>query len=361
MQRDFRPIKTGKSNKPSAGPLARSVSSPWYAEIEEEPKLDDYSVKNGDRAAAFEKIIWVAGHAEPISEACRKGKYTIAIRETGGLSIKRIAQGAKAKPHTILEKSIKASSLKDKYGDGAEAVEQKLGELDLLGFVGHWSATELLGVRIAYDAATVKPWPRIRRYIESEGTGEDKIYYLPINLSRMKGGRALELFKRYVPNWRTLLYTGDYDLHEAYSAKGGTGGGQIVEASKEKVNLLNSLNTAISDSKEEVNRTRTGKAKIEHGRVHVYGAHAMFQHGDQATYQMNQVLEARRSYAKAKLVPVVASESDEPIAWCLRGDWFVTRNRREHRIFRTLLGKPIPSIWTEKGQRRVTEKVENTG
>lgn len=362
MQRNFRSIKTDKSKKPSAGPLARSLSSPWYPV--EEPKLDDishYSVKNGVRAAAFEKIIWVAGHAEPISEACRKGKYTIAIRETGTLSIKRIVQGAKAKPHTILEKSIKTSSLKDIYkGEGeAEQAEQKLAQLDLLGFVGHWGDSELLGVRIDLDAATKGVWPQWRGNTRVVGKGKDKIFYVPVKLDRPGGGLALETLKR-VPNWRTLLYTGDYDLHEAYSAKGGTGGGQIAEASQEKIKLLNSLNAAISNSKEEVNQTRTGEAKIEHGRVHVYGAHAMFQHGDQATYQMNQVLEAKRSYANAKLVPVVASESNEPIAWCHFGDWYVTENSKEHQIFRRLIGKPTPSIWTEKGQRRVTEKVKSS-
>ena len=52
----------------------------------------------------------------------------IAIRETGPLSVRCILQGAKAKPHTILEKSIKDSSLRRGYGDQAANMLAGRGE-----------------------------------------------------------------------------------------------------------------------------------------------------------------------------------------------------------------------------------------
>ncbi|MEK8174702.1 hypothetical protein NKH77_53620 [Streptomyces sp. M19] len=95
----------------------------------------------------------------------------------------------------------------------------------------------------------------------------------------------------------------------------------------------------------------------------------MFQHGDQATYRMNQYLEAQAQHKQrtadkrtryleggarrderaeeelapllpvvAKLVRAVATESNEPLGWCREGHWYVTMDRAEHAALREKWG-----------------------
>ena len=309
------------------------------------------------RSDKMKEIVW-EGHLERIAEVCKKHKYIIAIRETGALSIKRIEEGAKAKPHSMLEKSIKESSVRKGYEKNVDGVLAKLKEWDLDGFVGHWGANhELIGVRI--DKI---PQPILEK-LNSQKEGSNESYvnqkksakYVPLNLNEDGGGLAIKALKR-IPEWKTYLYTGDYDLHEAYKV----GQGQIPEATREKVNLLNNLNKGIED--------RPGEARLTRGNngtetVELEGERAMFQHGDQATYRMNQHLEAQALEEKvAKLVRAVATESDEPLAWCRMGDWFVTLNKKEHDIFRQKNKLTKPHVWrdvedlkTENGDKK-TEK-----
>ena len=99
------------------------------------------------------EIVWV-NHWDAISAVCKEKNYIISIRETGAPSIKRIAQGAKAKPHTILEKSIKTGSVSKAYDPSGkkknlwEQIMKVVEALDLDGFVGHWDQSGLIGVRI---------------------------------------------------------------------------------------------------------------------------------------------------------------------------------------------------------------------
>ena len=295
------------------------------------------------RQGKLEEIVW-EGHLEAISDVCEKNKYTIAIRETGPLSIRRIAEGAKAKPHTILEKSIKESSVKKGYNNRAQEVLRKLEQWDLDGFVGHWNANnELIGLRID----NIPPKVERQVYIQKD----NGMPYVPLNVTLPGGGLAILRLKR-VTGWKQYLYTGDYDLHEVYSA--GAGGGQIAEATPEKVRLLDRLNKGIQ-SQGRNSAMRTGKAQLQGApkRVHLEGEYAMFQHGDQATYRMNQHLEAREMESNvAQLVQAVATESDEPIAWCRMGKWFVTLDKYEHDVFRIMHGIKKPHTWNNSEDQR---------
>jgi hypothetical protein len=77
----------------------------------------------------------------------------------------------------------------------------------------------------------------------------------------------------------------------------------------------------------------------------------MFQHGDQATYRMNQHLEAGPGQV-ANLVQAVATESNEPIAWCRFGEWFVTRDLEEHQLFRDRYHLKKPHVWSPAEDER---------
>jgi hypothetical protein len=297
------------------------------------------------RQKELDKIVWV-GHKNAIAKVCQKHKYTIAIRETGALSIKRIAEGAKAKPHTILEKSIKKSSLERGHAQTANEILSKLEKWDLDGFVGHWNQDhQLIGLRIDNIPQEVEQQVDVHR--------DQGIPYVLLDLNSSDGGPTIVQLKK-LTDWKKYLYTGDYDLHEAYSAQGG-GGGQIPEATTQKVDLLNRLNEGVRTQGEN-SAMRGGKATLhgETNRVHVEGDYAMFQHGDQATYRMNQHLEAQELKTQvAKLVPAVATESEEPIAWCKMGQWFVTMNKLEHDVFRRVNKIKKPHTWSQKEDQRM--------
>ncbi|MEU6539978.1 hypothetical protein [Streptomyces sp. NPDC047000] len=317
----------------------------------------------GRRARELRNIVW-ENHWSPISAVCAKHKYTIAVRMTGEHSVRRIAQGARPKPHGIMEKSIKPSSVRKRYGTGpgkAEgdpvAVLRWLRAQDLDGFVGHWGERGLIGVRIDHPPREVLDTGIVR-------TGAKGEQYVPLDMNAAGGGPEMIRLKAD-PRWRHYLYTGDYDLHEVYAALGGTGGGQIPEATPEKAKLLNRLNGGIArDSREEVVRGGTvaeGKGRL---RMAEGSDYAMFQHGDQATFRMNQYLEAQAAAEEqaalegpvarqaALLVRAVATESDEPMAWCRMGQWFVTRNREEHAVLRTRWKLAVPHTWNPEEVER---------
>ncbi|MBO0918094.1 hypothetical protein [Streptomyces laculatispora] len=305
--------------------------------------FDGPSVTPGRRAADLRTIVW-ENHWAAISAVCKKHKYTIAVRETGEYSIRRIAEGAKAKPHTILEKSIKPASVGKKYGNGPGQVHGDpvhildwLEANDLSGFVGHWNDQGLAGVRIDNPPDTLAPGT-----VQQGAHGEK---YVPLDMEQAGGGPAMVALKTD-QNWKEYLYTGDYDLHEVYSAQGGTGGGQIPEATPEKAKLLNRLNDGIArNSQEQV--VRSGSVALEDGRLHTQTGsdYAMFQHGDQATYRMNQYLESEVARHASQLVRAVATEADEPLAWCRMGQWYVTRTRAEHAVLRSHWKLATPHTW----------------
>ncbi|QNP75618.1 DUF4157 domain-containing protein [Streptomyces roseirectus] len=311
----------------------------------------------GARADVLRQIAW-EDHWAPISAVCAKYHYTIAVRETGEYSIKRIAEGAKPKPHTILEKSIKPGSVKKEYGPGSKRPDQDLGQVlawldreDLSGFVGHWGAEGLMGVRIDHPSQEVLDLGIVR-------TGARGEQYVPMTVLEPGGGQALTALKS-LGNWKTYLYTGDYDLHEAYSTMGAmAGGGQIAEASTEKVNLLNRLNAGVAAHSDTPVRREGTAVMGEHGLHMENSAYAMFQHGDQATYRMNQYLEAQAAELKplvAPLVKAVATESDEPMGWCRWGQWYVTRNKAEHKALREKWGLTPPNTWSDDAVRRTEQ------
>ncbi|MFJ5924864.1 hypothetical protein ACIQF6_19900 [Kitasatospora sp. NPDC092948] len=348
-----------------AGPSSEAVGDPFEAGAYEKPSAivgQKKGISRKGRADELENIVW-KDHWEPISEVCRRYNYTICVRETGALSIARIAEGAKAKPHTILEKTIKKSSLAVKYKDDP-AVMEKLESLELTGFVGHWDPEGgLLGVRIDNPPGSVA-----KSLVRSGRGGEP---YVPVDVHAEGGGSDLLRLKED-PEWKHHLYTGDYDLHEVYKVRGLGGGGQIPEATPEKVNLLNRLNRAIAaqDEKSGSSPVRSGTSEMGAGgtgTIHMAegSSHAMFQHGDQATYRMNQYFEHGARVPRdpkesptprsAKLVKAVATESDEPLAWCRFGHWYVTRNSKEHAALRKRWKLTTPHTWEAGEVKRTAE------
>jgi len=279
-------------------------------------------------------------HALAIQEACKKGNLILSVRETGKLSVDRIGEGAKAKPHTILEKSIKQSSM---AGLDPRQIEQ-INAQDIKGFVGAWGKNpqkkELLGVRIdgwnKTDTLTIEH----KELLTSIVVNQNGIEYVPLD--------KIDTLKS-IPIWKTLLYTGDYDLHELYKNNR-----QLGEMTEEKRKALSLLNKKIG----EKDVTRGGEfERGEDGALHQHNPYAMIQHGDQATYVANQYNEARENNEEtATIVGAVGSESPDPLAWCDKRNWYITKNKEEHQAFRMAKKLIKPHVWTEEGQKSLRNR-----
>ncbi|MDF5713958.1 MAG: DUF4157 domain-containing protein [Rhizonema sp. NSF051] len=303
-----------------------------------------------------------AEHKKAISNYCKKMNVILSVRDTGKLSLDRLQEGAKPKPHTILEKSIKESSLAKAHPEAAAALKKgvvldvplNIGGVsldDLKGFVGHWNEDtgELLGVRVAPKdvelgeeegiLGLVHPDPKdahstgirkLQPFIEDRNTDKP---YIPLSkfaefCAALPGGK-----------WKHFLYTGDYDLHEVYKHNKA-----LVEGSKDKARVLTGINQQIAkdqgdnglplrEGKLEADEktVRIGSREVPASTIHADAKsnYAMIQHGDQMGYITNQIHEGRLKQEtrnnKAQLVGAVAEESPAPLAWCVRGLWYVTK------------------------------------
>lgn len=334
-------------------------------------------------------------HKNSIAVFCQKKNVILSVRDTGSHSLLRVAEGAKPKPHSILEKSIKESSLKaGGHLEAAEALargDEALPDIegvslsDLRGFVGHWGKNppKLLGVRVdKRDVLPKSSTPKesdddhmkglriVQQFLE--GTDGDSPY---VPLARFAE------FREALPGgrWKQFLYTGDYDLHEIYQAKK-----TLAEGTREKAHLLSGLNATIAHEQQKQQGTdsdmplRKGKIEAHIEEREVDGRmvpastlhteegsqYAMIQHGDQMGYITNQIHEGRlkdeTSSLKAQMVGVVASESPSPLAWCVNGDWFVTQNPQEHADFRELVRVRASSGWSKKFQQSLRDGTSRT-
>jgi|GEM_PF-5185161 len=346
------------------------------------PNLSHFSVKNNKLLRETLNNTVSTTHQKALSDVSLKKKYVFSVRETGDLSIKRLKEGAKPKPHTILEKSIKDSSLKKAYGE--EVAKQKMElikEKNVDGFVGHWESGKLIGVRVDNYDSTDNRIKDVDQLFQSQNIAVEDIVkqdkqgnqvkigsYIPINLDDPSGGfDSLDKLQQN-DKWQSVLYTGDYDLHEAYSSQGGRKG-QIPEGSMDKVRFMNDLNNAVANNSEDT--FRSGSARLGNdGLIHNSGAYAVIQHGDQATYRTNQLLEARKDAMtnesgnnarlgenKSTIVKAVGKESDEPLAWCVKGEWYVSMNKEEHKMFRELQSINKPNTWSDDKARARIEKL----
>jgi hypothetical protein len=351
-------------------------------------------------------------HMEAIAEYAKKNKLTLSIRETGAFSLIRVAQGAKAKPHSILEKTIKPGSLKPCYPElsnllsstefkPSEDVSEELSiegipVEHLVGFVGHWSELgSLLGLRLDHKDVLKDDSPKnrgleaLQEFISFDlQTKEPFIKLTDFNSFKEKVGSK----------WPHYLYTGDYDLGEIYKNNQ-----PLMEGSPEKARVLKGINEAIARKQQadenNTNPIRKGSFTVKRasftksdGRTissHLLqpeegSEYAMIQHGDQMGYLTNQIneylakeREERKELKiksrstenkenvvspkrkKAELVKSVAKEPDESLAWCVKGEWFLTNNRVEHKILRQAYKLKVSSAWSHQTEKRIGTNKSN--
>ena len=195
-------------------------------------------------------------HMELIQKVCERHNFIITVRETGKYSVERIEQGYPCKPHDVLEKSIKGSSLKDK--DKVDetlrsAVISKVKQLQIYGFIGHWGKDDegrktLLGVRTITTHENNLP---LLNQVGVEGTkAAAQNYPTQKTKNKYKTWISLDYLENelsgQVPQ-DTL--TGDYDTHDIVYARasGVKRGTRVPSDSPDEKRFIDYINSAIFD------------------------------------------------------------------------------------------------------------------
>jgi hypothetical protein len=366
-----------------------------------QPPLAKQTLKDFEDDAEVTKEFVTEEHKEAISAYCKKMNVILSVRDTGSLSLDRVNEGAKPKPHTILEKSIKESSLKKFHPEAAEALQKgslKLPDIngvnlsDLKGFVGHWDPEtgELLGVRVDKKDVLKETEREAPKPGDKHSAGLRKLQPFLVDKETNAPYIPMSNFAAFcvaLPGgeWKQFLYTGDYDLHEVYKHNK-----TLVEGSIEKARLLTGINKQIARNQKEREEKGATPRPLRKGSLHVekksvqikdqtnskrerkvsadtiHGGspYAMIQHGDQMGYITNQIHEGRLNDEtrnnKAQMVEAVAQESPSALAWCVRGKWYVTRNPEEHSHFRSLVKVTVSSGWLPKYQKKMRDGTSRT-
>ncbi|MDE1715470.1 C80 family cysteine peptidase, partial [Chromobacterium amazonense] len=243
-------------------------------------------------------------HLLAFSVASNLGNFAVSAREAGALTLERLADGAAAKGHDILEKTVKGSSLSSAYG--AEGVQKLawLQELGLAGLVGHWDpetkallgfyvTPELYAQRDSADEVERAVGQRVLRV-------DDDHYYYPVDISDAASVRSSTALLRESPQWQQKMYTGDYDLHDMVSFSGRAH--SVPSSSQTERFIRDMLNAAVA-AKDESRPLRRG-------------SHHTVQHGPQVSYPAHMGAHEQGE----PLVGAVANPSF-PLALCDRGVW----------------------------------------
>ncbi|WP_340199067.1 hypothetical protein [Ascidiimonas sp. W6] len=282
-----------------------------------------------------------------------------------------------------VSENVESNSLNQEISSQIDSHDIKgVSTSDLVGFVGHWSEDKTL-LGLAIDKRDLldesdpilenknDPLTILQKYlsIDPVQNEEGSIEYIPyLELENLEPYQ-----KEMEDKWQHLLYTGDYDIGEIYKD-----GKPIPEGSKEKAAILSGLNKQIADDqrKDPNNKLpiRSGTFRVDKTvnkgdkkrrtqvafliNIEKGSDYAMFQHGDQMGYLTNQMNEniakaaksENKEKGKAELVPAVAQEPDEPLAWCIKGDWFCSQNVQEHKIVRQHHNLKVTSGWSAKTQ-----------
>lgn len=290
-------------------------------------------------------------HFKPINDVCKSDKNTLSVREAGKPSLDRLGENANPKPHTILDKSISEQRLKDNglFDPATEATPatdtRTVGGVSfksIRGYVGYWedtkqvvdgvmtNKTKLMGVIVT--PGFISKLEEKQSQQSQQGQEEKMNINSVIIQKNEKQYIALEKFEEVkeliesdgTEKLSNYLYTGDYDIHEAYDKDG-----KLIPEGQPKADLLNKLNGL--DNIITVD---------QFGNLQNVPKNAPFQHGDQSTFRQSVRNELKGADQVAVLNPVVAVEETKKLAWfCIGERWYTSDNPEEHKRVRDNIAK----------------------
>lgn len=311
-----------------------------------------------------------------IIEAWAKKKECIGIsfRPAGEKTLKCLRRGAGAKPHEILDKTLKRKNgdsqrtiehngLIDKFFDGFDPKIDEAKDL-LEGLVGHWTKSQVDGVyltSIGYDefkkaggfdfGTNEKNMPYL--VLESKEQKTKLISYFE-GLAKDEKQKAYYLFTR-------CFFSGDYDVHDLLWDRW-----QVPTLMDMK--LLKDLQTALITGRKEqliadyglTQEDLKNESKYDHEYCRV-------QHGPQYNYTAQMLNENNKHMGvgeknnkhvdvrKINLLVESVINIDPPVAvydnCVLKGEWDILANTSEVEDYYQKYGRTVKETWGSKEGR----------
>lgn len=251
---------------------------------------------------------------DKIRKYCMDKRYIISFRDAGEHTIRRLMDGAAAKGHHILEKSIKESSMgRDYIGLIPEEIR---------GLVGVWSDDKN---KKGLDALEGLYMSRkgIKKFQLSSAdlkTDEQKVSFSSLaKLLSCKSADKVSILRTIADKLRNskskeLEYsdfiTGDYDLHDVL---------YVQENERTRGALITPAHAVKEGLNEELNGTRRSHSEFDR-----------IQHGPQSDYGKYISQHRSEDVVTGLLEPDVGGEQEKKIAACgPDGRWYILHNREE--------------------------------
>lgn len=250
-------------------------------------------------------------HMPAFEKVSKEHNVAISVRESGSYTIKALGEGAAAKGHNILEKTIKPSSLKAAYADGAEAMLTRAEKSGLVGRVGQWGRGGVRGL-----------------YARNSISDEDVSY--SVNLQNPIEHELLDAWVKFKV---VTPYTGDYDMHDIIQTSAGKG---VVpgSGSSEEARVIDLINHAIAELDPARPFDNTPMNVIRHGPQVNFVSH-MWSHEFDKVKQDNGYLGA------------VARPGPFPIAMVHQGEWAIIESSSELFDFYKPVNTSVPAHWAQ--------------
>lgn len=236
----------------------------------------------------------------------------MSVREAGIYTIAALGEGAAAKGHNILEKTIKPGSLKGVYGDRAGDALKQAEASGFVGRVGQWNKSGVQGI-----------------YAHNRVSSEDLSY--PINLQNASSN---ELVNKWIKFKVITPYTGDYDMHD------------IIQYSEGKGSVPGAESAAEKQVKDLINR---GVAEVDPLRPFDYIAMNAVRHGPQLSFVPYMWEHEREKVVNDNgYLGVVARPGPFPVAMVHQGQWSIFENSNELFGFYQSTNTPLPEHWKQE-------------
>jgi insecticidal toxin complex protein TccC len=250
-------------------------------------------------------------HMQVFERISIEKNIAMSVREAGTFTITALGEGAAAKGHNILEKTIKPGSLKSSYGEKAGAALEQAKASGFVGRVGKWGKSGVQGI-----------------YAHNKAGGEDLAY--PISLTSTMDN---ELVNSWIKHKVITPYTGDYDMHDIIKFSGGRGHIPAAESAEER------------GVKDLINR---GVAQVDPSRPFELTAMNVIRHGPQVSF-----VPYMWEYENDKVVKdngylgIVARPGPFPVAMVHKGAWSIFDTSEELFNFYASTNTALPTHWQQ--------------
>jgi hypothetical protein len=314
----------------------------------------------------IQRTFLLPAHMAAIEHHTKRRRVAIGIRETGEATLGKLSESCLPKPHSIEEKSIKESSLNEKYGpvEGPQVLNRIRGahaddncKINIEGLVGHWDEHNVLkGFRVdKQDAVKSDEGVSLCEPVAPKG------FYFPVNVSSQDAlVTSLAPLKQEInrENWKQHAYTGDYDLHHILVKTGAGGPHPTASDDYEEKRNIKELNSAMPGE-------RKGTDDVLKSGI---TPHTLFQHGPQASYYAHALYQEVRRERQQQQRPESVNERNArpsyPLVNCDGGQWRHILNEKELRAAYEAAGVKLKGPWKNEESylaRRESRKASATG